>query len=74
MLGNVFLQDRIRHPKDLPFWIKRFFRDVVTVVAAEVTGRAGGFDKNLEFTGGLGHDSIPDLKDQSHKPFESEKL
>jgi hypothetical protein len=62
MLDNVFLQDGVRHAKQLVFWIEILFLQVVTIVTVQVADRANGLGKNLKFAGRFDHGPIPNLR------------
>jgi hypothetical protein len=62
MLDNVFLQDGVRHAKQLVFWIEILFLQVVTIVTVQVADRANGLGKNLKFAGSFDHGPIPNLR------------
>jgi hypothetical protein len=55
VLGDVFLQDIVRHPERLALWIEVLLLPVVAVVAIQVAEGAGRFDEDLEFASGFRH-------------------
>ena len=67
ILDDVLLQDVVGHVKRLALWIEMFLLQVVTVVTAQIAGRADRFCKNLKFTGCFDHFSIPNLRIKGHK-------
>ncbi len=70
VLDNVLLQDRVGHAKRLALRIEVFLLQVVTIVTVQVADRATGLGKNLKFTRGFDHCSIPNLQAEPHKALD----
>jgi hypothetical protein len=70
VLDNVLLQDRVGHAKRLALRIEVFLLQVVTIVTVQVADRANGLDKNLKFTRGFDHCSIPNLQAEPQKALD----
>jgi hypothetical protein len=70
VLDDVFLEERFGHLRRLTLRVKKRCLQVVTIVTVQVADRATRLGKNLKFTRGLAHCSIPDVQAKPHQPFD----